>query len=561
MIGPPMDHLPGVPGPHPRHAVASEEEDAPLIMPQNQSQGRPWARERHLGRIVSKATLLMESDVGVDGPSSGVGHALLKGGFLHESMRLAELAVPLVVSSMSSFLISMIGVAFVGHLGKWELSVVVLASSLLNVSGLSFLIGSLGALETVAGQAFGARDYVVVGVALQRAMLFTLALAGIVAVAWTKIEGLMLLLGQQPTLAAAAAQYLRWNTPVLFSVGASDCLKRYLTAQNVVAPTTVASLLAVLVAPLFNWLFVFKAHWGLFGAAVAGNLAQATPLVVMLVWTVWRERSLALANSPVRTWHGFSWNALRGWGTYAKLAAPSAAMVCLEWWTFEACVIFAGWLIDPELEVAVMGLTLNVSGLLYMMPLGLGAATSVRVSNSLGAGLPNAAARSAHVAIIIAAALQCSLALLTLTSRHYVAYMFTSDNDVGSAAATVFPVMAWCLLGDGINATIGGVLRGSGRQELGAALNLVAYWVVGLPLAWTLAFKAGWGVPGLWTGLATCASINGVAMLTVLFRIDWFSEAQRATEGDVEGCKIEGSPVRSSSDVEFAQLPVGGDNG
>lgn len=448
--------------------------------------------------------------------------------------------VPLIASSMSAFLISMIGVAFVGHLGKWELSVVVLAASLFNVFGVSFLIGSLGALETLCGQAYGAKNYKAMGIILQRAMLFTLVLASAVALSWSKIETLMLFLGQNATLSAAAARYLHWSTPALFFVASADCLKRFLTSQNVMLPATVASIVAMLCAPFFYWMLVFKFHLGLFGAAIAGNIAQATPFVIMLAWTMKREQTLKLTNSPMATWQGFSIEALKDWNSYTKLAFPSAAMVCLEWWTFEACVILSGWLENPELEVAVMGLTLNVSGLLYMLPLGLGAATSVRVSNALGAGLPRAAARAGYIATTGAAMLQCLLAIVTLVSRKWAAYIFTDDEQVAESAAAVFPIMAWCLLGDGINATVGGVLRGAGRQELGAIFNLIAYWAIGLPLAYMLAFKFGWSVWGLWVGLATCASFNGMVMLVILSQLDWNAESRRAESRtiDPEDCNL-----------------------
>lgn len=62
--------------------------------------------------------------------------------------------------------------------------------------------------------------------------------------------------------------------------------------------------------------------------------------------------------------------------------------------------------------------------------------------------------------------------------------------------------------GDGLNATVGGVLRGAGRQELGALLNLASYWGLGLPAAYLLSNKAGWGLQGLWAGLSLCTSVQ-----------------------------------------------------
>ena len=516
------------------------EEDAPLL-PRTSAAAYQHARIKLPARAVSTATLLGETSDG--------GGLDARQAYLHEAGRLMALTLPLVATSMSSFLVGMVGIVFVGHLGKFELSVAVLAASIFNVTGLSFLLGSLGALETLCSQAYGGKNYREVGVALQRAVLFTLTLTALVIALWAKGESLLLILGQEASLAAGAAKYLHWCSPALACVAVSECLKRYLTAQNIVAPSTIASFIAMLTAPLFNWLMVSRLKWGLFGAAMAGNCAQATPLIVLVIWIMRRERKLKEESSPELTWYGWSKEALQNWGAYLKLALPSAAMVCLEWSTFEACVLLSGLLNDPEANVAVMGLTLNVSGLLYMLPSGLGSAISVRVGNALGAGLPRGAARAAHVSMAIAITMQVTLGLILLASRHVAAYLFTQDEGIASASAAIFPIMAWCLLGDGINATVAGVLRGAGRQELGAIYNLIAYWVVGLPLASLLAFKAKLGVYGLWIGLATCASLNGCAMGSALVRMNWQREAQRAT-----GRPSEGGENGENEGLEFAEF-------
>jgi multidrug resistance protein, MATE family len=534
--------------------ISVEEEDAqPLLASHAPASWPVSGSPRHLPRGISNATLLHES-----GRDKDIG-------YLHEIGRLLALTIPLVATNTSSFLISMISIVFVGHIGKFELSVAVLAASIFNVTGLSFLLGSLGALETLCSQAYGAKNYPAVGVVLQRSLLFTTTLAAAVGALWSQADKLLRFLGQDPALSAAAASYLHWSIPALFFVGAGDCLKRYLTAQNCVAPATVASIIAMVVAPVFNWILVVKWSEGLYGAAMAANLSQGVPLIVMILWTMHREASMKAAASPKQTWHGWSKEALRGWGEYLKLAGPSAAMVCLEWSTFEACVILAGWLVDPEQNVAVMGLVLNISGLLYMLPQGLGSATSVRVGNALGAGLPRAAKRAAYVAFVIVLITQFVLAAGALACRNSAGYLFTDDIDVASAAAKIFPIMAVCLLGDGVNATVAGVLRGAGRQELGAMFNLVAYWVVGLPLAGFLAFKINLGVVGLWIGLATCASFNGVAMTIAMVRMKWKVEALRATgravlaqgvedsEDDEE--RTSSSTINSSTSHSYIQHP------
>lgn len=154
-------------------------------------------------------------------------------------------------------------------------------------------------------------------------------------------------------------------------------------------------------------------------------------------------------------------------------------------------------------------------------PQGLSCAVSVRVSNALGAGLPRAARRSAHTAAGFTVLTQAFLAAALVLGHNHWARLFTGLDEVVSTCAAAFPIMAgelslsllpcrgcsaagagWlpphllarstplsalpachahvgCMFGDGFNATVGGILRGTGRQELDALLNLASYWVGG----------------------------------------------------------------------------------
>src|SRR4051812_45382454 len=82
--------------------------------------------------------------------------------------------------------------------------------------------------------------------------------------------------------------------------------------------------------------------------------------------------------------------------------------------------------------------------------------------------------------------------------------------------------------GEGANTVLAGIMRGCGRQKIGATVNLVTYWIVGLPCAVGLAFHANMGALGLWTGLACTASVQALLMTLTVFKFDWHQEAQRA---------------------------------
>lgn len=100
-----------------------------------------------------------------------------------------------------------------------------------TAAGFSVVLGFLGALDTLCGQAWGARRYSQLGVHLQRALLTTAATCAAVALLWAHVEPLMLAVGQQEVIAAGAARYLLLSIPALFLAGLFECFKRYLMAM------------------------------------------------------------------------------------------------------------------------------------------------------------------------------------------------------------------------------------------------------------------------------------------------------------------------------------------
>ena len=512
---------------------ATESENDPLVRAQV-----PSVDAAHIGVVypqdLERAMVSLGRADSFDASSSplSAGAPILSAQIVREVKKLLSLSAALVVSSLASFLVPVMTLAFVGrNTSKQDLSTVALASSFFNVTGYAAIVGSLGALETLISNAHGANAHALKGVILQRAILVTTSMCAVVILMWTKMETIMVFCGQEPALAASAAEYLLWISPSLVFLAASDAMKKFFTCQSLVVAPTVAAVVGTVVTLLYNFMLIVEWGLGLRGAALAVNAAQLTPCCILYSWYAVRELRLKDEESDERTWFGLDPAGMFvGWGEYFSLAIPSAAMVALEWGVFECSLLLSGWLEDPALHVAVMGLTLNFSGTAYMLPLGISSATAVRVGNATGAGLHQKASRSAWVSLILTLSLQVVLCVSSVFGRRLVGAAFSDDAGVIQATAAVVPLIAFCMLGDGVNASIGGTLRGIGRQELGAKYNLLSYWGVGIPLAYLLAIPAGMGIAGLWTGLATCATVNGVIMLRCLRRIDWKEEVCRASE-------------------------------
>ncbi|XP_049558393.1 multidrug and toxin extrusion protein 1 isoform X1 [Orcinus orca] len=199
-----------------------------------------------------------------------------------------------------------------------------------------------------------------------------------------------------------------------------------------------------------------------------------------------------------------------GPGTVSRSGAPSSS------WPSPACswcALSGGPLkSEPSLQV----------------PLGLGVAASVRVGSALGAGDAQQARHSCATALLCAGVCALVTGILLAALKDVVAYAFTSDKDVVSLVSQVMPIFAPFHLFDALAGTSGGVLRGAGKQKMGALLNAIGYYVFGFPLGASLMFAANHGIIGLWSGLTACVFFQTLFYLVYIWRINWNRAAEQA---------------------------------
>ncbi|KAK3133960.1 hypothetical protein QOZ80_6AG0543290 [Eleusine coracana subsp. coracana] len=440
-----------------------------------------------------------------------------------EVKKLLRLAVPLVASFILRNAVQMVSVMFVGHLGELQLAGVSLAASLANVTGFSFLAGMAGALDTLCGQAFGARQFHLLGIYKQRAML-VLTLACIpITLAWAFADQILLLIGQDRDVAAEAGEYARWLIPSLAAFVPLTCHTRFLQAQSLVVPVMASSGVTALTHVFVCYALVYKAGMGSKGAALSTAISYAINLTILALY-------VRLSSACKRTWTGFSAEAFAGLRDFAKLAVPSAMMVCLEWWSFELLVLLSGVLPNPKLETSVLSICINTATLLYMVPLGLGISISTRVSNELGAGKPQAVSLAVRAVLCITMFQGILFAITMILLRKIWGYAYSSEKEVVLYIARMLPILAVSFFIDGLNGCLSGVITGCGKQRIGARVNLSAFYLVGIPAGVLLAFFFHLNGMGLWLGIL-CGSISKLGLLLwITLRTNWESEAIKAQE-------------------------------
>lgn len=167
----------------------------------------------------------------------------------------------------------------------------------------------------------------------------------------------------------------------------------------------------------------------------------------------------------------------------------------------------------------------------FMIPLAVSMAGSVRVGTSLGANKPEQARFSAYVAFFICVVVMSVFAILMLILRYYVAYIFTSNEEIISQVAFVMFCGALFQVFDGAFTCASGILRGLGKQYVGALLNLIGFYLIGLPLQWFLAFYLQWQLYGIWSALSIALAVAAVLCASFVFCFtNWELQARKAQE-------------------------------
>lgn len=224
-------------------------------------------------------------------------------------------------------------------------------------------------------------------------------------------------------------------------------------------------------------------------------------------------------------WGGWSKKCLRNTGTFSRLAALGFIHVGTEWWAFEIVALAAGRL--GTIPLAAQSVIMTADQVMNTIPFGVGVAASARVGNKLGARDSKGAARSAHCAAWLSMILGLIVLIILMASKDHFAKIFNDDPDVVKLTAQVMPFVALFQISDGLNGSCGGSLRGMGRQHIGAAVNILSYYCLALPLGIWLAFH-GWGLEGLWVGQCVALYIVGILEWVIVGFSDWDFQVRKA---------------------------------
>ncbi|KAK4404661.1 protein DETOXIFICATION 24 [Sesamum angolense] len=311
----------------------------------------------------------------------------LKGRIWEESKKIWRVALPSIISRVTSFGTIVVTQLFIGHISSVDLAGYALVQTISERFVDGIVIGMSSATETLCGQAFGAKQYHMMGIFLQRSWLVDLATQKNMVIAWL-------------------------------------------------------SLMQFVVHIPLSWIFVYVLDWGTNGAMAALSLSS---------WLlVSGEFVYIFGGWCAHSWKGFSFAAFRDIFPVVKLSISSGLMVCLELWYYAILVLLAGYMKNAEASISAFSICLNVLAWIVMISVGIMGSATVRVANELGRGDAEATKFSIKVLIGTSVMIGLLFWILCLVFGNKLGYLFTNEEEVAQTVSDLSLLLAFSVLLTGI---------------------------------------------------------------------------------------------------------------
>lgn len=419
-----------------------------------------------------------------------------------------RLAVPLVLGQLSAVGMNLIDALLAGHLDAHTLGAVAVGTSVWSLAIVA-AIGVMMALPPSVAQLHGAGRREAIAPLFHQAVWLALGL-GLLLGFGVHFGGAALVarIGIDAALVPDVIRFLHavsFGAPALALV---FTLRGLGEGVGLTRPTMYFSMLGLALLGPIGYVFMYgrlgMPRLGAFGSGAATALALWLQAGAFALYVA-RSRHYRALDLFAR-WERPDPSALLA---LLRLGVPMGVSLFMEASLFVAVALVIGTLGTDV--VAGHQVAINVASVSFMVPLGLAMATTVRVGHAVGRGDAQGVRDAGRVGIGLTLLAQTVSAGCMLLLPHAIATLYTEDAAVIAVAARLLVLAGLFQLSDGIQVAANGALRGLKDTRVPMLVTTFAYWGVGMPVGWWLAFPHGLGARGMWMGL-----IAGLSMAAVL---------------------------------------------
>ena len=420
-----------------------------------------------------------------------------------------KIAIPLILGNLTQVAYGLIDTAMIGRLGYQELAA---ASLVANIVAIPLVIG-LGlmiAITPLVAIANGKNDYQKSSHILFNGWILSIIAGVLLAILVHSLAQFLPNMGQEVAVAALAKNYLIIMGYSLIPMMVFTATKQFADALQFTKTAMVLSLISLPINAFLCWLFIYgrlgMPALGVAGAGLATLLSRILLAIAMIVVVVKHSVFKPYIILRKQTWQ----IKIHTVKEMLQLGVPSSLQYCMEAGAFSVSGIMVGWL--GAVQQAAHQIALNCASTTFMASLGFSMAGSIRVSDAYGRG------NILAIGIIGKSTAICGLlygafsGLLLIAFGKYLPYIFTQNLAVVEAATTLLLFAAIFQISDATQAIGVGLCRGVKDVIWPTVYVAIAYWVIGIPIGYLLAFTFHMGAAGIWIGLVIGLSASSILL-------------------------------------------------
>lgn len=428
-----------------------------------------------------------------------------------EAGKTLKLAGPIILGELAQMALSLIDTAMVGSVSYKQLAAAALVMSVVNIPFV-LGIGMTMSVSQLVAMAHGQNDAQKVSHYLYNGVILCAATAIMISLGLECGKNILFNLKQDPQVAEMAVPFLRIIGISIIPMILFMTLKQFTDGLEYTRTAMTLSLIALPLNAFLNWLLIFG-NWGLprleLVGAAWGTLITRTLICIALALTILKHKTFKRYIVAGRRHWRFSWHTVK---ELLRIGVPSSLQAGMEVGVFAVSAILVGT-IGAE-EQAAHQIAMNCAAFTFMVSMGLAQGGSIRVSNAYGRNDWKHIRIIGKSSMLTALCYGCLCFVVFISLNDYLPKLFNDNIKVVGLASYLLIFAAIFQISDATQAVSVGLLRGAKDIKVPTFLVGLAYWGVGLPVGYYLAFHLEMKAPGIWTGL-----IIGLSLVSVLLSV------------------------------------------
>lgn len=428
-----------------------------------------------------------------------------------EASKTLQLAFPVIIGEIAQMALHIIDTAMVGAISYKQLAA---AALVINTMNIPFVlgIGMTISISQMVSMSHGRRDKQLVSHYLFNGFCLCALTAVIISMTMVLGKTILFHLGQDTEVVVIAMPFMKLMGFSIIPMLLFMTLKQFTDGLEFTKTAMLLSLAAMPINILLNWILIYG-HWGFPRLELAGagwaTLITRTILFLVLATIILKHITFRRYIAVSRNQWKLSVNTLR---ELLHIGIPSSLQIGMEAGAFAVSGIMIGTI--SAVDQAAHQIALSCASFTFMVSMGLAQAGSIRTSNAYGQSNWKKITTIGKSTLIIALFYGCICALSFIAFRHQLPKIFNDNTQVIQTAGLLLLFAAIFQISDSTQAVGSGLLRGIKDVKVPTLLVAIAYWIIGIPAGYVLAFHYKLGAAGIWIGLITGLTIASLLLIS-----------------------------------------------